>query len=107
MGTYYDIQEKLIILAELDESEDYEVDYTLIGYEKEMGKFVLVTASGCSCWDGEADVEYYDTLSDLQKSIGVFGKEREFNPSLKGAERAIYEAMENMKHFPVGIKSRT
>lgn len=104
MTQYHEIEKELIVLAELDEGEAYEVDYTMIGYHREKGKFALVTASGCSCWDGCCDVEYFDTFLDLQKSIGVFGKDRQFNPSLKGAERAIFEAMENMKTFPVGIK---
>ena len=101
---YYDYTADLCVLAELDEGAAYEVDYTLIGYDKKVGKFVLVTASGCSCWDGDCYVEYYDSFADMHRSLGVFGDDREFQPSLKGVERVMKEAMENMVLFPVGIR---
>ena len=102
---YYDYEQELVVLASLDASEAYEVDYTLIGYDKKIGQFVIVTASGCSCWDGECDVEYYPTISDLFKSLGIYGKDREFQPSLKGAEQLIEEVRKNMQFFPLGIET--
>jgi len=100
---YSQYREELVVLSELDESEAYEVDYTLIGYDKKKGKFVLVTASGCSCWDGDCQVEYFDTLAEMHKSLGVHGPDRDFQPSLMGVERAMKEALQNMVTFPVGI----
>ena len=87
---YYDIKNSLIELAELDESASYEVDYTFVGLNKETGKFTLVTASGCSCWDGGCDVEEFDDLDSMEKSLVT--EDRTYNPSLSGAKWVMEEA---------------
>jgi hypothetical protein len=82
------------LLAELDESADYEVDVTRI--YRDGITFVLATASGCSCWDGDYSVESFNSLDALKESLGVNGKERDFNPSFKGVEALLKEAQETL-----------
>lgn len=93
MGDYYDRKKELIYLGELDESEPYEVDYNFIGYDSKANKFVWLTASGCSCWDGDYDEECYDKLTDLFKALKP--SEKDYRPTLKGAEAICGEAAEN------------
>lgn len=84
------------LMAFIDESQPYEVDQTAI-YASENG-FILATASGCSCWAGEWDVERYEDLPSLFQAIGLHtGTARRFNPSLAGVEalRAQVEARLN------------
>jgi hypothetical protein len=85
-------QKELVELAWLDESEPYEVDHTGIYLDPNSGKFVLLTASGCSCWDGEYNEEEYDTLEDLEKSLNLDEDKRRWNPSLQGAKDLMKEA---------------
>ena len=92
---YYDIKKELTELAMLDESADYEVDYTFIGLDEKTGKFALVTASGCSCWDGGADVEYFDDLDQMEQSLVT--EDRTYNPSLLGAKSVMQEAKETFE----------
>lgn len=73
------------LLASVDESEPYEIDQTQI-FLMEDGRYVLATASGCSCWDGDWSAEPFDTLTALFASIGVTGDERRYNPSVLGVE---------------------
>lgn len=89
---YYTPKEWTLV-AEIDESESYEVDITEIYYLD--GKWILATATGCSCWSGEYDVETFDTLDALAESIGVLSQdERRYNPSLRGANELIDKARE-------------
>lgn len=69
-------------IAEVDESEGYEIDQTRI-YLTPTG-FALATASGCSCWGGEWEVEEFETLEALYQSMKW--DDRAYNPSWKGAE---------------------
>lgn len=78
------------LLAELDQSEPYEVDITAI--YRGAGKIILATASGCSCWDGEYDIEYFDTIDELAASVAVTGDDRRYNPSPKAAAELVAEA---------------
>lgn len=79
-------------LAMIDKSAEYEVDYTFIGWDKETDKFVLVTASGCSWWDGDCDVEEYDSLEELDK--GLCDADRQWYTTLKGAKTLCEVARE-------------
>lgn len=67
------------LLAEDDRSESYDVDITAI--YRDGDKFLLATASGCSCWDGDYDVETFDSLDALAESISITGDDRRYNPS--------------------------
>ena len=78
-GTHEDV-------AEVDESQDYEVDQTQIVYVPHEDKFVLLTASGCSCWDGDWNAEWFDNLDVLFASlIDERADERQYTPSGAGA----------------------
>lgn len=81
------------LLAEVDESRSYEVDVTEV-YVRPDGKFILATATGCSCWSGEYDVEEFDTLDALAASILPEGPEteRRYNPSFIGAKALMETA---------------
>lgn len=92
MSTWDAVESEVTQLAFLDESYPYEVDQCLIGLDKSTGKFVLMTATGCSCWDGDATVEYFDSIDEIESSL--INKDRTYNPSLLGAERLIREARE-------------
>lgn len=82
------------MIAEIDESEPYEVDQTRI-YVAAGGTFVLATASGCSCWEGDWELTRYDTLAELIDDIGPLGgSEHDYNPSFKGAEALAKQALE-------------
>lgn len=95
MSDYYKTIKEYDELASLDESADYEVDYTFVGFDKRTGKFVLVTASGCSCWDGDAYVELFDDLESMRKSLVT--TDRTYNPSLNGAKAVMDEAEEEFR----------
>lgn len=84
------------LLAHVDESEAYEVDQTMI--RQDGDEWILATASGCSCWDGEWAVERFDTLEALFGAIGRDSEvERMYNPTFAGVEalRAQVEAKLN------------
>lgn len=77
------------LLAAINESESYEVDNTEIW--RSGDKFILVTASGCSCWGGEYEEETFDSLDNLERSVLV----REgyiHNPSVLGAKELVVRA---------------
>lgn len=74
------------LIASIDESEQYEVDQTAI--YKNGKEFVLATATGCSCWDGDWEVSKFRSLDRLFKSIGATGDGtgHQYNPTFAGAE---------------------
>src|SRR5689334_13277882 len=84
------VKNGLIELAFIDESYPYEVDQAMIGIDKTTSQFVLMTATGCSCWEGESTVEEFSSLEELESSL--MNKDRTYNPSLKGAESLLQEA---------------
>lgn len=87
----YDRERKdLVELATLDESADYEVDITEVFYDPATKEFVLLTASGCSCWSGEYDEERFKSLDAVEASL--LKEERQYNPSFVGAQGLIKEA---------------
>jgi hypothetical protein len=77
-----DIPKDWTLIAEVDESESYEVDQSRI-YKSSDG-FVLATASGCSCWGGDWEVEHFAELDALYMSIKL--DDRQYNPSWKAAD---------------------
>lgn len=90
-------REDLIELGILDESADYEVDITEIHYDPIKREFVLLTASGCSCWDGDYSEERFSTPKELLKSL--LKEDRKYNPSFKGAKYLIAEAKSTYKEL--------
>lgn len=93
---YYDRQKELKELVSIDEADVYEVDGVGIYLDEKSGKFVLLSASGCSCWDGEFDEAEFDSLDELASSLidgDEDGSDRyRYNPSLKGARQLIEKA---------------
>ena len=93
-GTMSDYNKRISELTELasfDEADSYEVDMGGIYRDEKAGKFLLVTASGCSCWDGDYDEESYDTFDALTAAL-IGNDERRYNPSLLAAKEMIAEA---------------
>lgn len=75
-------------LADLDESAAYEVDVTEIW--RGDGQVWLVTATGCSCWDGDYRAEPFPDLTALDRSL--YHDERKFTASPAGALALVLTA---------------
>lgn len=92
---YYDDRAaQLRELAFVDEADSYEVDQTGI-YVDENGTFVLLTASGCSCWEGDYDEEQFESLDALENAL--INGDRTYNPSLNGARQLVAEARNRLR----------
>lgn len=92
---YRELQESLKELSFVDEANAYEVDEAGIYLNPENGKYHLITASGCSCWDDDDyDEEIFDTLELLEKAL--MDNDRTYNPSLKGAQYLLEKAKESI-----------
>lgn len=87
---WWDRVEELIELAFISEADDYEIDQAGIYFDPATKRYALLTASGCSCWDGEFDEEQFDTLDDLEASLA--DEDRTYNPTLKGAQQLVLDA---------------
>lgn len=88
------------LLASIDESAPYEIDVSEIYYNTEKNNFVLMTASGCSCWSGEYEEEFYEKLEDIEKYL--FARDDKgyvYTPSVKGAQELVSEAVRNLKNI--------
>lgn len=83
------------LVADVDESQPYEVDQTSIYHDPSDGKFILAGAIGCSCWDGDWYATKYDTLDELLTDLGPKGtSDFQYNPSFAGAEDLARQARE-------------
>ena len=94
--TWWDRVKKLEQLGFLDESEPYEVDQTGVFFDPKTNKYVLLTASGCSCWDGDFEEEQFDTLNELEESL-MDGRQRQYNPALENVKTLMDEVRENAR----------
>lgn len=81
-------------LASVDESQSYEVDRAEIYYDLRAEKYVLATAGGCSCWDGEYNLDSFATFEALV--LALFKEERQYTPSIVGAIDLVVEAKGNL-----------
>lgn len=91
---YYDNRRnELRELAFIDESQPYEVDQAGI-YVDEDGTFILLTASGCSCWEGDYNEEQFSSFEALEASL--LNEDRTYNPSLSGARELLEEARKSL-----------
>ena len=91
-----DIPRGYVLLYSLDESPPYEVDISEVYYDKLNKEFVLVTASGYSCWMGDYETETYKKLKDIETEL--FKRDDKgyvYNPSLLGAKELVSEASKN------------
>ena len=90
--TIYEIPKDWRLIASVDESQDYDVDESHV-YVKPDGAFVLATASACSCWDGDYEVQEFASLDELVALV----LNREgfvYNPSIAGAKSLVDQARE-------------
>ena len=95
IAMYYDDRcNELTELSSFDESQDYEVDIGGI-YLDSDGKFILLTASGCSCWDGDYSEEIFESLEALELTLLTSDGDR-WNPSLLGTHQLIQEARNSL-----------
>lgn len=84
-------------IADIDESEPYEVDVSEI-WRKPDGTFVLVTASGCSCWEGDYETQEFESLDDLENMVLYREGQWIYNPSPAGAKALVQKAYENLRN---------
>jgi hypothetical protein len=83
----FDKYPKAKIIASIDESESYETDQTAILRDGADGTFILATALGCSCWEGDWSLFRYSTLDELLDDIGPSGEyDYDYNPTFAGVE---------------------
>jgi hypothetical protein len=84
-----------IYVAAVDESESYEVDVSEI-WRKPDDTFLLVTASGCSCWEGDYEVQEFESLDELENIVLHREGNWIYNPSPAGARELVRIAKENL-----------
>jgi hypothetical protein len=87
---WYDREKQLEQLGFIGQAESYEVDQWGIFFDPIAKDFVVITATGCSCWDSEFDEEHFPSLDEVEKSL--MKDNRDFNPTLKGLESLMAEA---------------
>ena len=66
---YYDRIKQLVTLALQDNSAEYETDITGIFYNPSSGEFSVISASGCSCWDGMGIEYVFQSISDVKRFL--------------------------------------
>lgn len=81
------------LLASSDLADSYEVDEFRIYQTLDEKVFIFASASGCSCWDGDWQVEFYFSLDDMPKHV-LEREGYEFNPSIAGIEEMVRMAKE-------------
>lgn len=91
---YYDRQNELKQLAFIDEADAYEVDE--VGIYTDGNIFYILSASGCSCWDGDYDEEIFNDFESLKNFLLGNGEMNRYNPSINGAKSLIEEAERNL-----------
>ena len=83
-----DIDKTWTLLGEIDDSESYEIDITAI-YRRPDGVFILAIAEGCSCWDGDYDIEEFVDLDAIEASFHtVTADERRWVTTFNRSPRA-------------------
>ena len=85
------VEDGLKFLAGIDEADIYEVDANEV-YQKPDGSFLLRSASGCSCWDGDWTETEYPDFESLENTLMNTAQIGSYSPTLKGAEQLIREA---------------
>lgn len=79
-------------LGTIDEADAYEVDETHVLYHPERQVFLVRSASGCSCWDGNYVQAEFPTLEAVENDLAGPAKPERYNPSLKGVEQLMAES---------------
>lgn len=90
---YPDRQKELKELSFIDEANSYEVDEAGIYLDERTGKFVLLLASGCSCWDYDDYSEFeFNSLDELEAEVKSEKFDKHYPPGKNGIETLIREA---------------
>jgi hypothetical protein len=89
---YYDRTKELEEILSIDNSESYEVDYAGVYWDPKTSKIAYITASGCSCWDGDYAEEQFGSIEALRRSL--LHDEKQYNPSLSTATQLIDATIE-------------
>lgn len=82
-----------LLLATQNESTGYDIDVSEIWFDRATGKFLLLTAEGCSCWGGEyekREFDYFDAINEHLKSRD--SDSWVHNPTPVAAEKLIADA---------------
>jgi hypothetical protein len=91
-GDWDELVAPLKQLAFINEAvNSYEVDQTGLYYDPETKEFAIVSATGCSCWNGEAYIERCKTFEEVETAL----RTKDLLPlylSLHGADELITEA---------------
>ena len=94
---YYEKINSLNCLAEIDNSDGYDIDVS--GIYTDGVKFYFISASGCSCWEGEYDEEIFDSFNALKKSL-IADDISDYAPSLKNVKYLITTAESLLTNKP-------
>ena len=90
-------KERVIPIAAIDESEYYETDITEVYFDTHSNEFLLISASGCSCWDGDYSETRYTDVESLEKALLDDGNKDQYNPTWKGANELLEQVREWQK----------
>lgn len=93
---YRERQSELLQLGFIDQSEAYEIDENGIYYDVDAPEglqFIVLSASGCSCWDGEFNEDSFASLDEVEKFL-VHEDVNQYAPTLSGAQTLVAEARE-------------
>lgn len=85
---YRQRQNELIELAFIDDSDSYDIDEN--GIYTDGVKYYWLSASGCSCWDGDYDEEVFDSFEDLKSHL--LNSDSRYRPTILGAQALIEQA---------------
>lgn len=91
--------DELIELAFVDESEEYEVDENGIYFDPKASpqdQFVVIQASGCSCWDGEYEEHKFPTMEAVEAFLT--NDESKYHPSLSGVKALLRQAKKKIRY---------
>lgn len=90
MADYYERKQQLIELSSADDSDSYSIDENGIYYDPRTETFIWLSASGCSCWDGDYSETSYDSLDEALDSMLTY--ETRWHPATSETTSMIEEA---------------
>jgi hypothetical protein len=98
--SYEERKAELIELAFYDDSESYSTDEGGIYLCPKTMKLIFLSASGCSCWDGDYEEDSFDSLLDVEIALLKGGENGEdlykFHPSLARCKEMLEEAKKKL-----------
>lgn len=94
------------LLAADDNGDSWEIDITEIWLDA-TGRFLLVQASGCSCWDGDYTAEGFDTLNEVAHAVSILGQARPHHITPAGGDALVNEARQNLPALLAALSAQT